>query len=97
MYLSILGGALWGVLIALPLVCFVGPKKIYFPLYRPGRLMNSRPQSVASGALLCYYLSAVLGPAVLSRSEVWQHRIDRWADRIKEHDQNLLSYLIVLR
>ncbi|GAA5965862.1 hypothetical protein JCM8115_003030 [Rhodotorula mucilaginosa] len=75
MYLSILGGALWGVLIALPLVCF----------------------SVASGALLCYYLSAVLGPAVLSRSEVWQHRIDRWADRIKEHDQNLLSYLIVLR
>lgn len=24
MYLSILGGALWGVLIALPLVCFVG-------------------------------------------------------------------------
>lgn len=54
-------------------------------------------QSVASGALLCYCLSAVLGPAVLSRSEVWQHRIDRWADRIKEHDQNLLSYLIVLR
>ncbi|GAA5880258.1 hypothetical protein JCM3774_002470 [Rhodotorula dairenensis] len=75
MYLSILGGALWGVLIALPLVCF----------------------SVASGALLCYYLSAALGPAVLSRSQVWQHRIERWADRIKEHDQNLLSYLIVLR
>ncbi|POY76189.1 hypothetical protein BMF94_0709 [Rhodotorula taiwanensis] len=75
MYLSILGGALWGVLIALPLVCF----------------------SVATGALLCYFLSAALGPAVLSHSEVWQRRIDRWAERIKEHDQNLISYLIVLR
>ncbi|GAA5984858.1 hypothetical protein JCM10908_002426 [Rhodotorula pacifica] len=75
MYLSILGGALWGVLIALPLVCFC----------------------VATGALLCYYLSAALGPAVLSRSEVWQQRIERWADRIKEHDHNLLSYLIILR
>ncbi|GAA6022652.1 hypothetical protein JCM8202_005035 [Rhodotorula sphaerocarpa] len=75
MYMSILGGALWGVLVALPLVCF----------------------SVATGALLCYCLSAALGPAVLSHSEKWQHRIDRWADRVREHDKNLLSYLIVIR
>lgn len=95
MYLSILGGALWGVLIALPLVCFVSATRLLSPTRQ--LTVFARTQSVASGALLCYYLSAVLGPAVLSRSEVWQHRIDRWADRIKEHDQNLLSYLIVLR
>lgn len=47
--------------------------------------------------MLCYYLSAALGPAVLSHSEKWQHRIDRWADRVREHDKNLLSYLIVIR
>ncbi|GAA6018792.1 hypothetical protein JCM10207_005580, partial [Rhodosporidiobolus poonsookiae] len=40
MYLSILGGALWGVAIALPLVC----------------------TCVATGALLCYLMSAALGP-----------------------------------
>ncbi|BGP42397.1 hypothetical protein JCM10450v2_006491 [Rhodotorula kratochvilovae] len=75
MYLSILGGALWGVLIALPLVCFC----------------------VASGALLCYLMSAALGPAVLLHSAVWRARVDAWAARVRKHDDNLVSYLIVLR
>ncbi|GAA5883778.1 hypothetical protein JCM1840_004735 [Sporobolomyces johnsonii] len=75
MYLSILGGALYGVLIALPLVCFC----------------------VASGALLCYLLSAALGPAVLLRSEVWQKRVEAWTERVQSHRENLISYLIVLR
>ncbi|GAA6044102.1 hypothetical protein JCM8097_008438 [Rhodosporidiobolus ruineniae] len=75
MYLSILGGALWGVLIALPLVCFC----------------------VASGALLCYLMSAALGPAVLLHSEVWQQRVDAWTERVMKHKANLISYLIILR
>ncbi|KPV74109.1 uncharacterized protein RHOBADRAFT_16290, partial [Rhodotorula graminis WP1] len=75
MYLSILGGALWGVLIALPLVCFC----------------------VATGALLCYLMSAALGPAVLRNSEVWRERVEAWTDRVAKHDSNLVSYLIVLR
>ncbi|GJN93467.1 hypothetical protein Rhopal_006524-T1 [Rhodotorula paludigena] len=75
MYLSILGGALFGVLIALPLVCFC----------------------VATGALLCYYMSAALGPAVLLHSEVWQQRIDAWTARVKKHESNLISYLVILR
>ncbi|GAA5973026.1 hypothetical protein JCM21900_003529 [Sporobolomyces salmonicolor] len=75
MYLSILGGALYGVLVALPLVCFC----------------------VASGALLCYLLSAALGPAVLLRSEVWQKRVEAWTERVQSHRENLISYLIVLR
>ncbi|GAA5892647.1 hypothetical protein JCM8208_005875 [Rhodotorula glutinis] len=75
MYLSILGGALWGVLIALPLVCFC----------------------VATGALLCYLMSAALGPAVLRNSEVWRECVEAWTDRVAKHNSNLVSYLIVLR
>ncbi|GAA5910861.1 hypothetical protein JCM6882_003448, partial [Rhodosporidiobolus microsporus] len=75
MYLSILGGALWGVVIALPLVCFC----------------------VASGALLCYLMSAALGPAVLLHSETWRKRVEAWTDRIMQHKASLVSYLIILR
>ncbi|GAA5839418.1 hypothetical protein JCM11251_003972, partial [Rhodosporidiobolus azoricus] len=75
MYLSILGGALWGVLVALPLVCFC----------------------VASGALLCYLMSAALGPAVLLHSETWRKRVEAWEGRVMEHKSNLVSYLIILR
>ncbi|GEM12722.1 SNARE associated Golgi protein, partial [Rhodotorula toruloides] len=75
MYLSMLGGALFGVLVALPLVCFC----------------------VATGALLCYLLSASLGPAVLANSQVWQARVEAWQERVRGHEKNLVSYLIVLR
>ncbi|GAA6061747.1 hypothetical protein JCM10212_000480 [Sporobolomyces blumeae] len=75
MYLSILGGALYGVLVALPLVC----------------------TCVATGALLCYFISAALGPAVLLHSEVWQKRVDAWTERVQSHRENLVSYLIVIR
>ncbi|GAA5961177.1 hypothetical protein JCM10213_001413, partial [Rhodosporidiobolus nylandii] len=75
MYLSILGGALWGVAIALPLVCFC----------------------VATGASFCYLMSALLGPAVLLHSEVWQRRVEAWSERVKEHRANLISYLVILR
>ena len=44
MYLSILGGAVWGVPRALPLACCC----------------------VATGATLCYLISAALGPALLT-------------------------------
>ncbi|SCV70298.1 BQ2448_1692 [Microbotryum intermedium] len=74
MYLSILGGALYG-LLALPLVCFC----------------------VATGALLCYFISQALGPAVLLNSEKWQRRVDAWTARVSKHNDNLISYLIVLR
>ncbi|BGP34328.1 hypothetical protein JCM10296v2_006143 [Rhodotorula toruloides] len=75
MYLSMLGGALFGVLVALPLVCFC----------------------VATGALLCYLLSALLGPSVLANSSIWQARVEAWQERVRGHEKNLLSYLIVLR
>lgn len=75
MYLSILGGAMYGVLIALPLACFC----------------------VASGALLAYLLSSFLGPAILLNSETWQRRLGAWSERVKAHEKDLISYLIVLR
>ncbi|BGP02497.1 Golgi apparatus membrane protein TVP38 [Rhodotorula toruloides] len=75
MYLSMLGGALFGVLVALPLVCFC----------------------VATGALLCYLLSALLGPSVLANSSIWQARVEAWQERVRGHEKNLVSYLIVLR
>jgi uncharacterized membrane protein YdjX (TVP38/TMEM64 family) len=74
MYLSILGGAVWGVPRALPLVC----------------------ACVASGATLCYLISAALGPALLTLPK-WKARLDKWADKIQTQRDNLISFLIVLR
>lgn len=74
MYLSILGGAVWGVPIALPLAC----------------------TCVASGATLCYLISAALGPALLTLPK-WAARLDRWSEKLAAQRSNLLSYLIVLR
>ena len=74
MYLSILGGAVWGVAIALPLAC----------------------ACVASGATLCYLISAALGPALLVLPK-WKARLDTWGARLNSQRDNLLSYLIVLR
>ncbi|KAJ7158918.1 hypothetical protein C8R46DRAFT_906811 [Mycena filopes] len=74
MYLSILGGAVWGMPIALPLVCCC----------------------VASGATLCYLISSALGPALLTLPK-WKAKLDKWARKIQRNQDNLISFLIVLR
>ncbi|KAF8876722.1 hypothetical protein BD779DRAFT_1613238 [Infundibulicybe gibba] len=74
MYLSILGGAVWGVARALPLACCC----------------------VATGATLCYLISAALGPALLTLPK-WKARLDTWATKIQANKENMISFLIVLR
>ena len=74
MYLSILGGAMWGVARALPLACCC----------------------VATGATLCYLISAALGPALLTLPK-WKAMLDRWAAKIQANKENMISFLIVLR
>jgi uncharacterized membrane protein YdjX (TVP38/TMEM64 family) len=74
MYLSILGGAVWGVPRALPLAC----------------------ACVATGATLCYLISAALGPALLTLPK-WKAKLDKWAERIEAQKENIISFLIVLR
>jgi uncharacterized membrane protein YdjX (TVP38/TMEM64 family) len=74
MYLSILGGAVWGVPRALPLAC----------------------TCVATGATLCYLLSAALGPAILTLPK-WKLRLTKWSDKIQDQRDNLIPFLIVLR
>ncbi|KAH9178365.1 oxalate transporter [Lactarius sanguifluus] len=74
MYLSILGGAVWGVARALPLAC----------------------ACVATGATLCYFISAALGPALLSLPS-FQSRLELWSAKIGAQRANLIPFLIVLR
>jgi uncharacterized membrane protein YdjX (TVP38/TMEM64 family) len=74
MYLSILGGAVWGVARALPLACCC----------------------VATGASLCYLISAALGPALLTLPK-WKALLDKWAAKIQANKENMISFLIVLR
>jgi len=74
MYLSILGGAVWGVARALPLACCC----------------------VATGATLCYLISAALGPALLTLPK-WKALLDKWAVKIQANKDNMISFLIVLR
>ncbi|KII84446.1 hypothetical protein PLICRDRAFT_46352 [Plicaturopsis crispa FD-325 SS-3] len=74
MYLSILGGAVWGVPRALPLACVC----------------------VASGASLCYLISAALGPALLTIPK-FATRLEKWTEKIRSQKSNLISFLIVLR
>ncbi|KAF8072117.1 hypothetical protein FPV67DRAFT_1622966 [Lyophyllum atratum] len=74
MYLSILGGAVWGVPRALPLACCC----------------------VATGASLCYLISAALGPALLTLPK-WKALLDKWATKIQANKENMISFLIVLR
>ena len=74
MYLSILGGAVWGVPRALPLAC----------------------TCVATGATLCYGISAALGPALLTVPK-WKARFDVWADKIRAQKDNIISFLIIIR
>ncbi|KAI0261559.1 hypothetical protein BC834DRAFT_469120 [Gloeopeniophorella convolvens] len=74
MYLSILGGAVWGVARALPLAC----------------------ACVATGATLCYFISAALGPALLTLPS-FQTRLETWSTKISSQRSNLIPFLIVLR
>jgi uncharacterized membrane protein YdjX (TVP38/TMEM64 family) len=74
MYLSILGGAVWGVPLALPLACCC----------------------VATGATLCYLISAALGPALLTLPK-WKAVLDKWGNKIRANKENMISFLIVLR
>ncbi|KAF9474669.1 hypothetical protein BDN70DRAFT_884553 [Pholiota conissans] len=74
MYLSILGGAVWGVAKALPLACCC----------------------VATGATLCYLISAALGPALLTLPK-WKAVLDKWGNKIRANKENMISFLIVLR
>jgi len=74
MYLSILGGAVWGVARALPLAC----------------------TCVATGASMCYLLSAALGPAILTLPR-WKDRLEKWSDKVRTQKENIVSFLIVLR
>lgn len=74
MYLSILGGALWGAPRAVPLACCC----------------------VATGATLCYLISAALGPALLILPRI-KAKLDTWATKIRENRENIMSFLIVLR
>lgn len=74
MYLSILGGAVWGVPRALPLAC----------------------SCVATGATLCYAISAALGPAILVIPK-WRARLEVWSEKIRAQKDNMISFLIVLR
>jgi uncharacterized membrane protein YdjX (TVP38/TMEM64 family) len=74
MYMSIIAGAMWGVPLALPIVC----------------------ASVATGATICYLISANLG-AVLVAMPKWKARVDAWGDVLAGYNDNMLSYLIVLR
>ena len=74
MYMTILGGALYGYF-ALPLVCLC----------------------IATGATLCYFISSIFAPAILSASNKWRIRLDGWKLKLAKHNSNLLSYLIVLR
>lgn len=74
MYLSILGGAVWGVPRALPLAC----------------------ACVATGATLCYLISAALGPALLTLPK-WKAKLDIWSEKIEAQKENIISFLIVLR
>lgn len=53
-------------------------------------------QCVATGATLCYGISAAFGPALLALPK-WKARIDKWALKVEAHRANLLSFMIVLR
>lgn len=68
MYLSILGGALFG-LPNVILVCTL----------------------IATGASLCYLISASLGPPLLAVLPKWRRRIEVWGDKVQAQGSNLSS------
>lgn len=98
MYLSILAGAVWGVPFALPLCCLVSliPSNRTNTLALTGQFR--RRQCVASGATLCYLISACFGPALLALPKI-KNKIEQVAQKMDDptHRQNLIPYMIVLR
>lgn len=74
MYMSILAGAMWGMPVALPLVCVC----------------------IATGSTLCFLLSRYAGQ-VLYVIPRWEQRIAAWTVVVQQYDNNMLSYLTVLR
>lgn len=74
MYMSIIAGAMYGVPLALPLVC----------------------ASVATGATICYLISMYLG-AVLVAMPKWKARVDAWGEVLAQHNDNMMSYMIIIR
>ncbi|KAG8992068.1 hypothetical protein FRB94_013388 [Tulasnella sp. JGI-2019a] len=76
MYLAILGGAVWGVPVALPLASFC----------------------TATGASLCYLISACFGPALFALPRL-RVQIESVADKVGEphHRDNMIPYLMILR
>jgi len=74
MYLSILAGAIWGVVRSVPLVCML----------------------VATGASLCYLISAFLAPALLTLPK-WHARLDTWRAKVQGQKHNLFTFLIIIR
>jgi len=51
---------------------------------------------VATGATLCYLLSAALGPAILTLPR-WKDRLEKWSEKVQTQKENIVSFLIVLR
>ncbi|RGB40605.1 snare associated Golgi protein [Rhizophagus diaphanus] len=73
MWLSILGGALFSLVVALFLVCLCS----------------------AIGATNCYLLSHKFGKSFVK--DKFSEKLDRWAEKLRSHSQNLFNYMIVLR
>lgn len=99
MYISILFGAAYGVLIGVLLSCIVSP-------LHPSQSIRSsmRGQCEATGALLNYALSAVVGPPLLT-IESYRNRLELWRVKIMGDAEKgeqvgwdgVFSFLIVLR
>ncbi|KIK73386.1 hypothetical protein PAXRUDRAFT_836259 [Paxillus rubicundulus Ve08.2h10] len=51
---------------------------------------------VATGATLCYFISAAFGPALLTVPR-WKSRLDEWSEKLRAQKDNIISFLIVLR
>ncbi|KAH7884598.1 oxalate transporter [Phlebopus sp. FC_14] len=51
---------------------------------------------VATGATLCYFISAAFGPALLTVPK-WKSRLDKWSLKLLAQKDNIISFLIVLR
>lgn len=51
---------------------------------------------VATGATLCYFISAALGPALLTMPK-FKARFDVWAEKIVAQKENIIPFLIVIR
>jgi hypothetical protein len=101
MYISILFGAAYGVLIGVLLSCIVSSLSFYSPDISAHQ---SLPQCEATGALLNYALSAVVGPPLLT-IESYRNRLELWRVKIMGDAEKgeqvgwdgVFSFLIVLR